>query len=206
MPPFRRTAGQRRVVNDAQSTPDAEELEVVFRREFLHERQHFFHRQFEWLHLRKLRANVHLNAAQPQVLQLARARIHAFHLLERDAELVRVSAGRDFCVCARVDVRVHAHRHRRNLLHARRDSIDALQLRFALDVERVNPFAQRELDLGLRLANAGKNALLRVPACRDHAAQFPFAHDVESTAEIGERPHHGEVRVRLHRIANHVVE
>src|ERR1043166_3603017 len=206
LPPTRRAAFERRIVNDAKSSTDAEELEAVFGGELLRERQNFLHRQFERLHLRELRANVHLDAAQAQVLQFAHARIDAFDLLVGDAKFIFVSARRDFGVCARIHVWIHAHGDWSDLLETCRDFIDALQLRLALDVEGIDSFAQREFDLVLRLAHTGEDAFLWIATCGNHTAQFALAHDVETTAEVGEGADDREVRIRFHRKANEMVE
>ena len=80
---------------------------------------HFAHRLLERRHGGELRADVHLQAAQPQVLQLAGAGIDALDLLEGDAEFVFVGAGGDLGVRVRVHVRIHAHGHGRDFLQAR---------------------------------------------------------------------------------------
>ena len=178
----------------------------MFLRQLRHERQDFLHRQLEGLHLRELRANVHLNSAQAEVLQLAGARIDGLDLLEGDAEFIFVGAGGDLGMCPSIDVGIHAHGDGSDLLQSRRDLVDADQLRLALDVEGIDALAQRELDLLLRLAHAREDAMARVAARRDDAAQFPAADHVEAAAHVGQRAHDGHVRVGLHRVADEVIE
>ena len=76
-----------------------------------------------------------------------------------------------------------------------RDSIDALQFRFAFGVERINVLPQRKFDFLPGFADAGKDAPARVAAGRDDALQFTAADDVESAAEPRDRPQHGEIRI-----------
>ena len=201
-----RPAGQRRLIDDAQPAADAEEFQPVLLFQPRHQRQHFAHRLLERLDFRDLRADVHLQPAQAQVLQFARPRINALDLLEGDAELVLVGAGRDLLVRVRLHVRVHAHRHGRPFLQARGHAVDALQFRLALGVERVNALPQGELDFAFGLAHAGKGALARVAAGRHDPLQFAAAHDVESAAEPGQHPQDGLVRVGLDREADQVVQ
>ena len=205
LPPRGGAAGQRRLIDDAQPAADAEELQPVPLLQPRHQRQHFAHGLLERADLGDLRADVHLQPAQAQVLQLARPRIDALDLLEGDAELVLVGAGGDLLVRVRLDVRVHAHRHGRRLVQARRHAVDALQLRLALGVEGINALPQGELDLAFRLAHAGKGAAARVAAGRDHPLQLAAADDVEAAAQPGQRAQHGQVGVGLHGEADQVV-
>ena len=188
-----RAAGQRGLIDDAQPAADAEKFQLVFFRQPSHQRQDFSHRLFKRRHGGHLRADVHLQSAQPQIFQLARAGINALDLLERDAEFVFVGAGGDFRVRVRLHVRVHAHGDGRDFFQPRGDAVDALQFRLALDVERINVLPQREFNFRLRFAHAGKNALARVAARRDDAPQFAAADDVEAAAEIRQRPQHRKV-------------
>ena len=160
-PPLRRTAGQRRVVNNAQAAADAEKFQTVFVFQALHQRQHFAHGLLERIDVRDLRADVHLQSAQAQVFQFAGARVDAFDFLERDAEFIFVSAGGDFGVRVRLDVRVHAHGDGRDFFQARGDAVDALQFRLALGVEGINALLERELDFLLGFAHARENAFAR---------------------------------------------
>ncbi len=131
--------------------------------------------RFERLRLRDLRADVHLHAAQPEILQFGRARIHALDFLKRDAELVFVGAGRDLRVRVRADVRVHAHGDWRDFFQLCRDPVDALQFRLALDVEGINIFAQREFDLRRRLGDAGEDTFSgSAPAARARCSSPPL--------------------------------
>ena len=205
LPPRRGAAGQRRLIDDAQPAADAEELQPVPLLQPRRQRQHLAHGLLERADLGDLRADVHLHSAQAQVLELARARVDALDLLEGNAELVLVGAGGDLLVRVRLHVRVHAHRHGRLLVQARRHAVDALQLRLALGVERVNPLPQGELDLAFRLAHARESAFPRVAAGGDHPLQLAAADDVEPAAQQRQRAQHRPVRVGLHGEADQVV-
>ena len=198
-------ARQRRLIDDAQPASEAEELQPVPFFQSSHQRQHFAHGLLKRTDLRDLGADVHLQPPQAQVLQLARPRVNALDLLERDAELVLVGAGGDLLVRVRFHVRVHAHGHRRGLLQARRHAVDALQLRLALSIERIDPLPQGELDFAFGLAHAGKGALAGVAPGRHHPLQLAAADDVEPAAQPGQRPQHGLVRVGLDGEADQVL-
>ena len=170
-----------------------------------HQRQHFAHRLFEGADFGDLRADVHLQPAQAQMLQLARARIDALDLLEGDAEFVLVGAGGDLLVRARFHVRVHAHRHGGGLLEARRHAVDALQFRLALGVECIDPLLEGEFDIAFRLPHAGKGALAGVAPGGHHALQFAPADDVESAAQSGQHSQDGLVAVGFDGEADQVV-
>ena len=89
--------------------PGLKNSRLYFALSFFHQGQNLFHRLLKRFHRGELRANVHLHAAQPDVFQFARARINRFDVLELDAELVLVSAGRDFGMRLGRDVRIDAH-------------------------------------------------------------------------------------------------
>ena len=205
-PPGRRAAGERRLINNAESAADAEKFQREFCLQLFDQRQNFPHRLLKRRRFGDLRTNVHLHAAQPQVFQPAGARIHARDVFKRDAEFIFVGAGGDLRVRVGLDVRIHAHSNGRDFFQPRRDLVDALQFRFALDVEGINIFLQREFNLRPGFAHAGEDALTRVAARRDDPLQFAAADDVETGTKIGQRAQHGEVRVRLHREADEMVE
>ena len=170
------------------------------------QRPHLAHGPLERADLGDLRADVHLQPAQPQVPELARPRIDALDLLQRDAELVLIGAGSDLLVRVRLHVRVHAHGHGRQLLQPPRHLVDALQLRLALRVEGVDPPIEGELDFAFRLAHARKGASARVAAGRDHPLQFASADDVEPAAQPGQRAQDGLVGVGFDGEADHAVD
>ena len=134
-PPGRRAAGEGGLVNDSQAAADAEKFEPVFSLQPFHQRQNLAHGLLKWAGLRDLRADVHLQSAQAQIFQFARAGINALDLLELNAEFVFIGAGRDFCMGVGVHARVHPHRHGRDLFEAGGDAIDAQQFRLAFHVE-----------------------------------------------------------------------
>src|SRR5439155_9321045 len=131
---------------------------------------------------------------------------NVFDLLEGDAEFVFVSAGGNFGVGAGVHVRVHAHGDRRDLVQSPGDAVDALQLRLALDVEGINSAAQGEFEFRFGLADAGESAFPGRTTGRQHSSQFAFTHDIKAAPEVGDCAQHGEVRVRLDRVANEVFQ
>src|SRR5690606_15843081 len=76
LPPCRRAAFQGVLVADAEAAPNAKELEIVFLRQFRHERNDLPDCLRERRHLGELRADMHLQPAQAQVLQLAGAAVN----------------------------------------------------------------------------------------------------------------------------------
>ena len=107
---------------------------------------------------------------------------------------------------AGVHVRIHPHCDRRDPLEPSGHAIDAVQLRFAFDVESINAAAQREFNFLFGLAHAGKRAFPRRSAGGNHAAQFALADDVEAATQVGESAQDSEVGVRLDRVADEVLE
>jgi hypothetical protein len=91
-------------IANPQAAADAKEFKIVSAREFLNQRQNLFHRRFERSNLGQLRTDVHLQPAQPQILQLSRARIDPFDILERDSKFIFVRPGRDLRVGVRIDI------------------------------------------------------------------------------------------------------
>ena len=149
---------------------------------------------------------MHLHAAQPDVFQLTRPRINRLDVLELDTKLVLVSPGCNLRVRLGGDIRIDAHGDRCALFQTRGNFVDAQDFRFALAVEGINPFAQREFNFAFRFGDASENTFLRVAARRDDALQFARAHHVETAAAICQHAHHGEIGVRLHRKTDQVIE
>jgi len=143
---------------------------------------------------------VHLHSLDLQVRQAGGGLVGGGGVTQRDAELVVALAGRDLRVRVGVDVGVDPDRH--GGLHAElaRDMVDARQLRLALNMEREDPVAQRQLDLGLGLAHAGEDAGPDVATRGEHATDLAAAHQVEARAEVREVTQHREARVGLHRV------
>ena len=83
-----------------------------------------------------------------------------------------------------------------------RQGIDALQLGDGLDVEAQDVCRQRPLDLALALADAREHDFRRACTGCQHAFELSTGNDVEAGAEPRQHIEHGEVGVRLHRIAD----
>ena len=124
--------------------------------------------------------------------------IRGARVLECDAELVRLQAGGNIRMRLRVDVRIHAQRHRRLLAHFapatafRRSSsgIDSTLKHFT-------PAASASRISSACLADAGKHGVLRFAAGGQHARQFAARHDVEAGAEAREHVQHREIAIGL---------
>src|ERR1051326_7110776 len=190
-PPIRAGARESRFINDSQTAADAEELERVLLSQSLHQRQHFPDGLFEWTNFSNLRADMHLYAAQMQVLEFGRPGINVLDLLESDSELVLIGAGCDFFMGMRLHVRIDTNCYRRGHLESSGYLIDSLELRLAFCVKGVNAFAQSEFDFAFGFANAAKGALGRIPPGFDDALEFPAANNIKTAAEPSERAKDG---------------
>ncbi len=188
LPPLLRAAGQGILVDNADTAAQAEELQLVLLTKLGRQRDQFFYRLLKRLDLGDLGTDMHLHAAQPQVLHLAGALVNPFHLFKCDAEFILVRAGRDLGVRMGVDIRVNPHGDRRFDFLKPGDTVDALQLGFALHVEAINLLVEGEIDFRFGLPNAGEHAGSRIPARGANPAQLPFADDIETAAQIGEHP------------------
>ncbi|MCY1405636.1 hypothetical protein D9M71_208810 [compost metagenome] len=97
----------------------------------------------------------------------------------------------------RVDVGVHAQRHRRLDAQLGGHLLQALQLDVGLDVEAVHADLQRTAHVVAALADAGEDDLARFAAGGQHAFQLAARDDVEACAEAGQHVEHAEVGVGL---------
>jgi hypothetical protein len=105
---------------------------------------------------------VHLEAAQPQILEFGRPGVNAFDLFERDPEFVFVGASGDFFMGVGFDIGVHADGNRGDLFESGSDAVNALEFGLALSVKRIHALSERKFDFGLVLAYTGEGALARV--------------------------------------------
>jgi hypothetical protein len=80
------------------------------------------------------------------------------------------------------------------------------KLALALDIERIDARAKRVGDLLAGRAHPSESAAVCTPAGFQHAEQFATRNDVKAGAEFCKEVQNGEIRVRLHRVANEVVE
>ena len=102
LPPRRRAAGQRRIVNDAQAAAGTEKFQLVFRRQFLHQRQDFFHRQLVRRHRASTASRCAFAGRAARCFSVCwRGHKRASMCSNCDAEFVFVSAGGDFRVRVR---------------------------------------------------------------------------------------------------------
>ena len=153
-----------------------------------------------------LGTNVGLNATDFQMRQRSGDFVDLWRTVEPDAELVFAFAGGDELVCLGIDIRIHTNGDRR--LHAKRtgDFVDALEFALALDIEGVNSLAERVGDFLAGLADTGKSAAVSSCSGFENAEQLAARDDVESRTKPSEDLEDGEVRIRLHREADEVIE
>ena len=206
-PPILTARIQTLLVNNPDPSPDTEELQPILGLNLLHQRLHLLHRLHKRPHRRQLRPNVHLQTPNLQIRTLLRYDlIHLFDPIKIDPKLVLTLPRRDLRMRFRIHIRIHPYRHRRLQPHLPRDLINEAQLRLRLRIETVNPFLQSILNLIPRLAHPRKRAHRRLPTRPQHTEQLTARHNVKSTPKLRNRAQHRQIRVRLHRIANHVVQ
>src|SRR5690606_11444031 len=83
---------------------------------------------------------------------------------------------------------------------------DAFQLALRLDVEAEDAGINGESDLRGGLGDAGKDDLARAGARGERAPQFALRHDIKAGPGRDQRANHGLIGVRLHGVADEVVE
>ena len=132
----------------------------------------FAHGAFKGSNLSNLRADVHLESTQAQVLEFGSARIDIFDFFVSDAEFVLVRSSRDVFVRARIDIRIDPQCDRCGRLFRSRNSADVFQLRFALDIETVNALFERIFDFVARFADSRERAFLRICTSLNCAEKF----------------------------------
>ena len=81
-------------------------------------------------------------------------------------------------------------------------SLEPIEFRSALDVERTDADLQREVDFGAGLADAGEDHRGRIAAGAEHAFEFAAGDDVEAGAERREQIQNREVAVRFDGVAD----
>ena len=208
-PPGFLAAFQRRLVNDAQSSADAEKFDAVVLLQFRRHGRDLCHR------LRRtasgvgdLRADVHLQTAQRGCAPWLRRRPIDFQrAVQPDAELVLALAGGDVLVPARLHVRVDAQCNRRAAV--------LVSLATALISSNSASLSTLKERMPWRSAYSISSRVLPTPANVQHSGLPPafrtrnnFARrdDVEPAAFVDEQVEHGEVAVRLDGIADEVIQ
>ena len=206
LPPVRRPAFQRAVVDDTNPAPDAEKLDAVGLFQLLHDRHQLADRFGEGRGLENLRPDMGLDSAQTQMRQLRRLLVNPEDPVDPDAELVVALAGRNVFVRLRVDIRIDPQRHRRLDPHRAGHLVEKFQFRLRLDVERINTLPQRVFDFLPRLAHPGERAGIGATAGFEHAEQLAPRHDIEPSPFAGQQVEDGEIGIRLHGETHPVVE
>ena len=106
----------------------------------------------------------------------------------------------------RVDVGIYADRDRRPLARlARRRARCGSSSPADSTLKHRMPARSAWRDLVRRLADAGEHHLAGIAAGGDHARELAAGNDVEARPEPREHVEDGEVRVRLHRVADEVI-
>ena len=106
----------------------------------------------------------------------------------------------------RIDVGIHPHGHRGNLLKLHRHLADARQLGIGFDIEAVNALLQRKGDFLLGLTDSSKDAFARITAGGNNPLDFTRTDRIKPAPEIGEGADHSQVGVGLHGEADQVIQ
>ena len=83
-----------------------------------------------------------------------------------------------------IHIGIHPDGHRRFQSERASDFIDAGQLAFAFDIERVNSLPQRKGDLLPGLTHSCKGAAVGSPAGLQHAKELARRYDIKTRAEF----------------------
>lgn len=140
-PPGRLAAGEGGLIDDAEAAADGEEFDAVFLGEFLGEGSDFSDGFGEGFDFGELGADVHLEAAEVDILEAGGALVDGLDFFEGDAEFIFVGAGGDFGVGFGVDVRVDADSDGGFFAEFGCDLIDAFQFGFTFDIEGIDALA-----------------------------------------------------------------
>jgi hypothetical protein len=170
--------------------------------EAIDQRQHLVRGLGGRCRIEQLRADVAVDAPHRDMRQVRGATVDIEGFAEGDAEFCRLEPGGDVGMGFRVDVRIHAQRHRCAAAEAAGDFVELVQLAGGFDVEAVDARLQRRTHLGARLADAGEHYFARTAASGQHARQLATGNDVEAGAEPGEKVQDGEVGIGLDRVAD----
>ena len=154
---------------------------------------------FERGEIGELAADMDGDAGDREPGKRARPIISGARAIDRHAELVVRRAGRDLCVGARVDVRVHAERDRCLTAETDGDGRQHLRLLDRFEVEQGKAAGERFLHFRLGLADAGKDDLRGCDPRSDGAAIFADRDDVRAEPLGGERREHGGIGIGLDR-------
>ena len=107
---------------------------------------------------------------------------------------------------ARIHARIDADGDAGALAEEARPGGDAFEFGCAFDVDRVDAALDGEVDLRDGLANAGEDDLRRIGARPQHALKLAARDDVEAGSQRGEPSENAQVGVRLHGVADSVVD
>src|SRR4051812_32287704 len=96
------------------------------------------------------------------------------------SELVLQHARGNVGVRLRIHVGIYSKRNRGAPAFAPRESLDALELGFGLQIQAKDVLLESQLDLGLALADAREHGFAWISARGDHARKLAARYDVKS--------------------------
>ena len=152
--------------------------------------------------IEQLRADMTTDTDHFHAWQFGRLPIEPLGAGDVHTELVLLESGRNIRVGLGIDVRIHAERYRRALVHRHRHTVEPLQFRFGLHIEAADAHRQRLPHLGFGLADTRENDTPCRRAGPHDAIQLAAGHDVETGTEPFQYLQHGKVGIGLDRIAD----
>ena len=141
----------------------------------------------------------------PNVVQTGGALVYLQGLLDSQSKLVFAQPGGYVRMGHRIHVGIDPHRHRRHVAELTGDPVQHFQFRRGFQVKAMDAQLQRAGHLCRLFADPGKNNVGRVATGGDDAIQFTAGDDVETRTQPGQHIEHGQVGVRLHRVADQVI-
>ncbi len=193
-----------RVIGNAEAAAEVDMRDgVAVGAQRLHEFRQDAERGFHPAQIGDLAADMHVGAGDLDPRQFGRVGIDRTGAGDRNAELVLGFAGGDLGVGAGIDIGVDPHRDPRRLAGFGRQPRQQIELRFGFDIDAENAGLERRAQFGLGLADAREQDLLRRDAGGQRALQFAARHHVGAGTELGQRPEHRLVGIRLHGVAHH---
>ena len=156
------------------------------------------------LEIHDLRADVGVEADDLDAGAIAHSQAQVARLVDRDAELVGLEAGRNVRMAARVDVRVDADGDAGARLALARDRVDAFELALRLRVDRLDAEVDGLRQLGAGLADAGEHDLRRDEPGAQRDVDLAAGIGVDLAPERPQQPDDRERRVGLERVVHRV--
>ena len=127
------------LIGDADASTDTEKLNIIEITQFFYQRNHLLNRLNKGGRLSDLRAYVHLNSTNINILEFrGDSGVEITDFFERDAEFILVSAGSNFTVGACINIGIDPNSDRSFELEIAGYLIDAFQLGNTLNIKGID--------------------------------------------------------------------